>query len=159
MRKAIPGWGLGGAAEGRSDSLGVIPLSLCLNMSLGFTARWEMSEAASWNTSKRNCDEKLKTRDCGFLGEAPQEERTIYCHTDEAACGEDHSQRSTSERERGQDERGFTKGGTHVGFFHRFPSPDCLPFILLLLLLLMGSQITGDTRFPLARNKTRMWGS
>lgn len=32
----LPGWGLGGAA---SESLGVIPLSLCLNMSLGFTAR------------------------------------------------------------------------------------------------------------------------
>lgn len=35
----IPGWGLAGAAEGTSESLGVIPLSLCLNISLGFTAR------------------------------------------------------------------------------------------------------------------------
>lgn len=43
--------------------------------------------------------------DYGFLGEAPQEERTIYCHTDEAARGEDRSQRATSERERGQKQR------------------------------------------------------
>lgn len=45
----IPGWGLEGAAEGTSGSLGVIPLSLCLNISLGFRARWEMREAASCN--------------------------------------------------------------------------------------------------------------
>lgn len=31
--------------------------------------------------------------DYGLLGEAPQEERTLYCHADEAACGEDHSQK------------------------------------------------------------------
>lgn len=54
--------------------------------------------------------------DYGFLGEAPQEERTIYCHADEAACGEDHSQKSTSERERGQDERSIVKGELTLAF-------------------------------------------
>lgn len=37
--RGIPGCGLAGAAEGASESLGVIPRSLCLNISLGFTAR------------------------------------------------------------------------------------------------------------------------
>lgn len=40
--RRIPGWGLAGAAGaagGMSESLGVIPRSLCLNISLGFIAR------------------------------------------------------------------------------------------------------------------------
>lgn len=55
-RDEIPGWGLAGAAAGTSESLGVIPLSRCLNISRGFTARWEMSEAASCTKKKSNGD-------------------------------------------------------------------------------------------------------
>ena len=36
-----------GPAAGLSVSTGVLPISLCLNISLGFWERWEMSEAAS----------------------------------------------------------------------------------------------------------------
>lgn len=39
MERSVPGWGLTGGTEGTSESLGVIPLSLCLNISLGFEAR------------------------------------------------------------------------------------------------------------------------
>ena len=36
-----------GPAVGASGSTGALPISLCLNISLGFWDRWEMSEAAS----------------------------------------------------------------------------------------------------------------
>ena len=47
--ESLPGWGLSGAGE-VSELLGGMPLSLCLNISLGFMERCEITEAASWNT-------------------------------------------------------------------------------------------------------------
>lgn len=111
-------------------------------MSLGFTARWEMSEAASYNTSETN-DAKRGAIICFWvknhlLSQEKKDDVAMITTVLDSLSGWEMGTEYDKMRK-------VSGRGTHIGLFHRFASPDCFPFILPLLLLLMGIHIIVDT--------------